>query len=678
MIKRFTPFLVFLALCSAVNAQLIPEFLYYKFDGSGTSVPNLASSPPAGTTTATLMGGLTQGGSQICQGTVIGTGVASSTDYVNTGWAPNLGTSSWTISFRTSNIGPSATLYYIFGDINTASFRCFTNGVAGANNWIIRGAGLTDTYINGGAVVAPTMSTFVYDQPLNQVRGYLNGVLVTTVAQGAPNLTGTGPLKVVGYSTNVGMPANGYLDEFRVYNRALTQAEITQLYNPFATPGFLGGDPAFCAGDSVEIDLGGWPYSSVSWSTGETSGSIWVDSTQEISVTTSGICGAGMDTVFVTEAQAPEIVPSGDPAFCSGDSIMLDVGSGYISYTWSTADTTQAITVYSGGSYDVITVDTSGCSGYDTLTVVENPNPVVNLGPDSTICGSGSLNLDAGAGYSWYAWSTSDSTQSIVVNTSGTYYVDVADSNGCMGSDTLVLSVNPAPTVDLGADTAFCEGGSVMLDAGAGFADYAWSGGQTTQTITVSAGGTHSVTVTDGNGCTGSDDITVSENPLPVAGFTDSPSGLTVTFTNTSTNGTSYDWTFGDGGTSTSTSPSHTYTSGGTFTVTLIATNACGSDTTTSTVTVTGIEDGVFTGGVSLYPNPAQNEVTLSTDIQGAHEVTISVMNAVGQVIYSENAGSISGSFSRNISLGNYSAGVYFVKLSADDREITTRLVVKK
>jgi hypothetical protein len=74
------------------------------------------------------------------------------------------------------------------------------------------------------------MTTFVYDPSQNHVRSYLNGVHVSTVAQGAVNLTGAGPFKVVGYSSNVGLPANGYLDEFRLYDHALTDAEVANLY----------------------------------------------------------------------------------------------------------------------------------------------------------------------------------------------------------------------------------------------------------------------------------------------------------------------------------------------------------------------------------------------------------------------------------------------------------------
>ncbi len=251
---------------------LIPEVLYYKFDGSGTTVPNLASAPPPGTATANLMGGLTQGGSAICNGTIIGTGESSATDYLNTNWAPNLGTGSWTISFKSENIAPSSTLYYFFGDINTNGFRCFTNGVAGPNNWILRGGGLNDIIISGGATVAPHTNTFVYDNTLNQVRAYLDGVLVSTVAQGVVNLTGAGPFKVNGYSTNIGSPLNGHFDEFRLFNRALSPAEVLSLngcdpictgspqtftitvnptpVTPTITP---GGPTTFCTGGSVTL-----------------------------------------------------------------------------------------------------------------------------------------------------------------------------------------------------------------------------------------------------------------------------------------------------------------------------------------------------------------------------------------------------------------------------------------
>lgn len=147
----------------------------------------------------------------------------------------------------------------------------------------------------------------------------------------------------------------------------------------------------------------------------------------------------------------------------------------------------------------------------------------------------------------------------------------------------------PSLQVEITGTTVFC-GGSETLTAEPGYelgiVSYLWSpGGETTPSISVSTDDTYSVTVTDQNG-TATASVTVSANEFPTAGFTASVSGLSATFTNTSDLATDYSWDFGDGNNSIATDPSHTYTTDGNYDVTLIATNACGSDTTTESITV--------------------------------------------------------------------------------------------
>lgn len=89
--------------------------------------------------------------------------------------------------------------------------------------------------------------------------------------------------------------------------------------------------------------------------------------------------------------------------------------------------------------------------------------------------------------------------------------------------------------------------------------------------------------------CNDDDDDMPTPKEAPVASFTFAASAndaLTVSFTNTSTNGTSFAWDFGDGNTSTEENPSNTYAEAGTYTVSLTATNAEGSNSTSSSVTV--------------------------------------------------------------------------------------------
>lgn len=230
-LMKFAVIIIGLAQSTAVFSQSIPEVLYYKFDRTDSIVLNMASNIRPGTDTAHILGSMYQDSTGQCGHALVGSGNSSLTDYMDTYYAPDLGAGSWTLSFWTKNITPSTVLFYIFGDENTSSFRCFTNGVAGAGNWILRGAGLADIYVNGGAIMAPTMTTFVYDSLTSNVYAYLNGTLVSTVAQTTANLTGTGPLKVGGYGANTGLPAGGLMDEFRLYDRALSAAEVLELFD---------------------------------------------------------------------------------------------------------------------------------------------------------------------------------------------------------------------------------------------------------------------------------------------------------------------------------------------------------------------------------------------------------------------------------------------------------------
>src|SRR5438045_9004535 len=91
----------------------------------------------------------------------------------------------------------------------------------------------------------------------------------------------------------------------------------------------------------------------------------------------------------------------------------------------------------------------------------------------------------------------------IKASASGSYTVSVTDANGCVHSLHDALPIYPLPVVSItpSGSTTFCAGGSVDLTANPAGASYLWSNGAVTRTITVSAGGTYTVTVTDGNSC---------------------------------------------------------------------------------------------------------------------------------------------------------------------------------
>ena len=214
-----------------------PDYLYYKFRNkpSPTQTPNCAV-PGVGTSPAALTGvTLTTGGQfDTC---ITGTGAAGGG--ITTGWNCNLGQSSWTISmWLTIPSTSSGSAYYLFGDGGSGSFRCFHNGVAGQNNLVLRG-GFTDVNVTGIGPT-PTVVTFVYDSAAGNIKAYKNGVLAVTSTQTLNITTGTG-FKVGGYTTSTTFV--GKMDEFRLYRRALSAAEVLSTYNQnLSGCGFVTGN----------------------------------------------------------------------------------------------------------------------------------------------------------------------------------------------------------------------------------------------------------------------------------------------------------------------------------------------------------------------------------------------------------------------------------------------------
>lgn len=461
----------------------IPEILYYRFNGSGNIVLNEASLVTAATDTAYLMGGLTQGPSGQCGNALIGTGVSSTNDYVNTGWVTNLTGTSWTISFWTNNVPSTTTTYYILGDVNAGGLRVFTGGVAGAGNWILRG-GFTDVLANGGASTGPMMTTFVYDMPNNVIRSYVNGMLSSTVAQTAVNITGTGPFKVGGYSSSNCLPSGSLMDEFRLYNRALTQAEIQSL--------LISGT-----------------YSSFSVTA---CGSYTVPS-NDTTYTTSGIY---MDTI--PNANGCDSMMTIDVTILSPSSSTISevVCDNYISpsgtYNWTTSGTYMDTLTNAVGCDSIITINLTvnqstfdsivefACGSYtapdgslyttsDTIDVVI-PNAIgcdslIHI--DLTVSQPTTSSITETACYSYTA------PDGAVYTSGGTYTAIIPNTNGCDSTIIINLTIEQI-------DTTLSYSGGV-LTANQNGVSYQWIdcstmnpiSGETSQSFTPSSNGTYAV-----------------------------------------------------------------------------------------------------------------------------------------------------------------------------------------
>ena len=227
----------------------------------------------------------------------------------------------------------------------------------------------------------------------------------------------------------------------------------------------------------------------------------------------------------------PDIAPftfgtsGSDTTICSNTITLIPTLPYETSYTynWNTGATTTSITVTPavspGTDYLLTVTQLYGCS-YTSSIDVSHLNVFVHIGPrDTTFCVSGTatLNPTPVAGET-YLWSNGDTTGSIAVSGSGTYWVLVDSADGCTGRDTTTIIVQPAVIVTLGNDTSSCQGlpitiqSSYVYGTGTGVT-YQWgwdstlvaiSGITTQQTYSVTETGTYWLTETIG-ACTGSD-----------------------------------------------------------------------------------------------------------------------------------------------------------------------------
>lgn len=152
-----------------------------------------------------------------------------------------------------------------------------------------------------------------------------------------------------------------------------------------------------------------------------------------------------------------------------------------------------------------------------SVAVIVNDAPIVNLGADTALCTS-SMVLNAFNPGSIYIWNDMSTAATLTASTSGTYYVNVTNSNGCTSSDTVSLVLNVPPTVTASAiDSTICAGEAVTL-TGAGAISYNWmplaiSGVSITDNPTSTT--SYSVIGIDVNGCSDTGTIAITVNPLP-------------------------------------------------------------------------------------------------------------------------------------------------------------------
>jgi len=344
---------------------------------------------------------------------------------------------------------------------------------------------------------------------------------------------------------------------------------FVNIFNPNSP--LIIGDTSFCNGDSVNLVVTP-SYNSYLWSNTETDSSIVVNTTGTYFVTVVDEFGC-TDTAQISVIEFPTINATiqGQNSYCEGTSTSLSINNSGVNIQWSTGETTQNIIVNEAITYFVTITDTNSCSATDSILVEENQPTNVIISQNNTLCTNSVITLLLNQEFSSYLWSTSETTDTLVVNQQGEYSITVTDENGCESSDTIIIAEYTNPNPQIIGDSIKCINDTILLSLSDEYASYLWSVGEETQSIAIEIADIYSVFVTDTNGCSAYDTIVVSQYPTPTFKISggNMPCGLDSTNLTVSSGFFNYLWSTSD------TTLSVTIYSEGNYSVSAIDTNNC-------------------------------------------------------------------------------------------------------
>jgi len=411
-----------------------------------------------------------------------------------------------------------------------------------SNQALIRGNNclLNNAWHHIVAVYNSTLSN-VYSTVVYYIDGVAQPVIACNVS-GTNATINTGnvfPISIGKNGTSASRYFNGILDDFYLYNRPLTPAEVLQLYNliPCAPPVF--GNTLVCAGSFQTYSVSPITNATYTWTfpgswtvtgSANTVTAIAGSSPGTISVAASSSCGLFPTSTLAVSIQTLPVlnISSSNSMLCSGLPATL-TASGANSYTWmpgATAGPTIQVIPVVNTTYTVNATYSNSCSqsALFTQSVVLNPT-VTASASGSVACNGNSISL-SGGGATSYTWLPGNQSSSVIVVTptaSSVFTLTGFTPFGCTASTTLAVPVPTPLTLSINAVSfTACPGNNIVLSAnvagGTPVYFYSWSNAATSFSsayLSVNPGTiTTSVTVQDANACAISASVPITFVPI--------------------------------------------------------------------------------------------------------------------------------------------------------------------
>ena len=417
-------------------------------------------------------------------------------------------------------------------------------------------------------------------------------------------------------------------------------------------------------------------YTNMLWTTsggafigGQTTSSPTISGAGAYTITAfNGNCSVS-DVVNISELIYPTANWPDSLYFCTGESIVLDPLSNANAFNWNFDNSTDpTLSINSGGNYSVVLYN-DFCATAESIVAFEVSPPTLYLGQDQFLCIGETASIQSNSNG---LWNTNVISNQINTNTSGAYWQSLS-TLGCLSSDTVNITFQFPPIVNLGNDTTICDGTILNLNAGA---PGTWNTGNLTTIFPVSAPGNYSVVVNDGV-CISLDSIDVFMDYAPLDVLPDSVircSNLPVTLNAGENLAESFLWSTSENTSSIIPQISGTYT--------LTATNYCGTLVETVEIVYEKCEFTLFVPNSFTPNNDGVNDVWFPVFDQ-LDEIQISIFNRWGDVVFEGNKQNFF--WTGNVRSGDYYApnGAYSYKILyksqfGDDKIIYGHIVLSR
>ncbi|MBL7922924.1 MAG: gliding motility-associated C-terminal domain-containing protein [Bacteroidia bacterium] len=422
-------------------------------------------------------------------------------------------------------------------------------------------------------------------------------------------------------------------------NNGCSHAENALVAEPAAISLNITVNDASCGnanGNAQVSGSGGTGNLSYQWSNGSgsnsisalTAGNYTVIATDDNGCTVSG-------NALVSDLGGPSLsLFSANDVSCNGGSdgtaeVSVNAGNGPFAFQWLPAGGSNVLaTGLSAGAYTVNVTDANGCVSSINVNIIEPAALSLQTNSTQATCGnangSAAVLANGGTAPYTYAWSNGDNTATASLLAAGTYNVTVTDAKGCSSAASATVQQPSGLSLQTSATAATCNGGndgSALVNVNGGTAPYSylWSNGAVTAQLNNLNAGSYTVTVTDDNGCSYTDNIAVSEAGAIVLqvlvndATCGAANGSAVVTGNGGTGSLAWTWSGGQS------SNSINNLAAGSYTVTATDANGCSSSTvaavgnlggpqaaiqTVSDVRCNGGSDGAATAVVNAGNGP--------------------------------------------------------------------------